>query len=306
MEETNVYKDSWEETLRNKTKEELVNMVQHKDKYAPEFIRMVETKLEKEFGVKAVESKLSEENPSSEKRGGSEWELIKAMGGFLSLSKWLVVCILLGIFAFLSGWQAGEEFSAWKPLDGYWWSFATLCSVSILFFLIKGKVESYLKAKKSRISLNSLSSNPAQIGTRDLFLETLTKIGCQYEIEEGEDGDIHFGFQGEYFTVRANNECAYVQIWDLHWGHVELYDIDELARLKKAINESNLRNSVTAVYTVDEDGKKVDVHCRSVILFVPEIQDLTGYLRIELNEFFRSHETINVEMAKQREQENRE
>ena len=32
-------------------------------------------------------------------------------------------------------------------------------------------------------------------GTRDLFLETLTKIGCQYEIDEseGEDGDIRFG-----------------------------------------------------------------------------------------------------------------
>ena len=160
--------------------------------------------------------------------------------------------------------------------------------------------------QRGMVQGNSNIKENNTIGTRDLFLETLTKIGCQYEVEEGEDGNIHFGYQGEYFTVRANNECAYVQIWDLHWSHVELYDIDELARLKKAINESNLRNSVTAVYTVDEDGKKVDVHCRSVILFVPEIQDLTGYLRIELNEFFRSHETINVEMAKQREQENRE
>jgi hypothetical protein len=140
-------------------------------------------------------------------------------------------------------------------------------------------------------------------GTRDLFLETLTKIGCQYEISEGEDGDIHFGYQGEYFVVRASNSNRFIHIYDTHWGHVELYDIDEFARLKKAINESNLRNSVTTVYTIDEAGSNVDVHCKSVILFTQEIPEIVDYLRLELSEYFRVHETINMEMAKQREME---
>lgn len=140
-------------------------------------------------------------------------------------------------------------------------------------------------------------------GTRDLFLETLTKIGCQYEIGEGEDGDINFGYQGEYFVVRASNNNRFIHIYDTHWGHVELYDIDELARLKKAINESNLRNSVTTVYTIDEAGSNVDVHCKSVILFTQEIPEIVDYLRLELSEYFRVHETINMEMAKQRELE---
>ena len=140
-------------------------------------------------------------------------------------------------------------------------------------------------------------------GTRDLFLETLTKIGCQYEIGEGEDGDINFGYQGEYFVVRASNNNRFIQIYDTHWGHVELYDIDEFARLKKAINESNLRNSVTTVYTIDEAGSNVDVHCKSVILFTQEIPEIVDYLRLELSEYFRVHETINMEMAKQRELE---
>ena len=140
-------------------------------------------------------------------------------------------------------------------------------------------------------------------GTRDLFLETLTKIGCQYEIGEGEDGDINFGYQGEYFMVRASNSNRFIHIYDTHWGHVELYDIDEFARLKKAINESNLRNSVTSVYTIDEAGNNVDVHCKSVILFTQEIPEIVDYLRLELSEYFRVHETINMEMAKQREME---
>jgi len=140
-------------------------------------------------------------------------------------------------------------------------------------------------------------------GTRDLFLETLTKIGCQYDIDEGEDGDINFGYQGEFFVVRASNSNCFIHIYDTHWAHVELYDIDEFARLKKAINESNIKNSVTTVYTIDEAGSNVDVHCKSVILFTPEIPDITDYLRLELREYFRVHETINLEMAKQREQE---
>jgi hypothetical protein len=155
-------------------------------------------------------------------------------------------------------------------------------------------------------NMNKDTNKEVRIGTRDLFLETLKKIGCQYEIEEGEDieeGDIRFGYQGEYFVVRASNKTQYIQIYDTHWGHVELYDIDEFARLKKAINESNIRNSVTTVYTIDEAGSNVDVHCKSVILFVPEIPNIDGYLRLELSEYFRVHETINMEMAKQREAE---
>lgn len=140
-------------------------------------------------------------------------------------------------------------------------------------------------------------------GTRDLFLETLTEIGCQYEIDEGEEGYISFGYQGENFVVRASNSNPYIQIYDSFWGHVGLQDFDEVAKLKKAINESNIRNSVTTVYTIDETGKNVYAHCKSVILFTSEISDLTDYLRIELNEYFRVHNTINTEMFKQKERD---
>jgi nitrogen fixation-related uncharacterized protein len=143
-----------------------------------------------------------------------------------------------------------------------------------------------------------------QKGTRDLFLDTLTKIGCQYELAKEEDDDrIYFAYQGEHFFVRASNDCGYIQIFDTHWGHVELYDIDEFTRLKRAINLSNLNNSVTTVYTIDEAGSNVDVHCKSVILFVPQIPDIEKYLRTELNDYFCVHRFVGNEMAKMREQE---
>ena len=142
-------------------------------------------------------------------------------------------------------------------------------------------------------------------GTRDLFLGTLSKIGCQYELGESEeDSDkIYFAYQGENFTASANNEGWYVHIWDTHWGHVELYDIDEFARLKKAINLSNLNCATMTVYTIDEAGSNVDVHCKSVIPFIPQIPELDNYLRGELNDFFRAHQLVGNEMEKQREAE---
>ena len=143
-------------------------------------------------------------------------------------------------------------------------------------------------------------------GTRDLFLETLSKIGCQYELGEGEeDSDkIYFAYQGENFTASASNDGWYVHLWDTHWGHVELYDIDEFARLKKAINLSNLNCATMTVYTIDEAGSNVDVHCKAVILFISQIPDIENYLRGELNDFFRAHQFVGNEMAKQRDEEN--
>ena len=111
--------------------------------------------------------------------------------------------------------------------------------------------------------LESLEVKPEEEakGTRDLFLETLTKIGCQYEIDS-EDGNILFAYQGEHFVATANNEGWYV-----------------------------------------EEGKTVDVHCKSTFPFISQMPDLEDYLRNELGNFFTAHHLVGSEMAKLREQE---
>ena len=138
--------------------------------------------------------------------------------------------------------------------------------------------------------------------TRDFFLDTLSKIGCQYEIDEDNE-TIIFAYQGEYFQVYARNESPFVTLYDTHWAHIELCDIDEFARLQKAINQSNINNSVITVYTIDEAGGNVDVHCKSVVLFIPELPSIADYLRLELGEFFRVHNSIGAEMEKLRKAE---
>ena len=150
-----------------------------------------------------------------------------------------------------------------------------------------------------------VSTNPPgkAVGARDLFLDTLTKIGCQYQLGEGEDNRIFFAYQGEHFFADTTNETNYVHLWDTHWGHVELYDIDEVSRLRKAINTSNLKTSVTTIFTIDEDSKNMDVHSKSTIPFMSSMPDLDDYLRVELNDFFRAHQVVGNEMHKLRENE---
>ena len=160
------------------------------------------------------------------------------------------------------------------------------------------------KIKEAKANMESLEYKEGEetVGTRDLFLETLTKIGCQYEIDPDE-GYISFGYQGENFVASATNDEWYVRIWDTYWGHVELYDVDEFSRLRKAVNHANLNCTTMTVYTINEEGKTVDVHCKSKFPFISQIPNLDDYLRNELGDFFNAHHFVGSEMAKLREQE---
>lgn len=137
--------------------------------------------------------------------------------------------------------------------------------------------------------------------SRELFLDTLSKIGCQYHIED--DNAITFAYQGEYFVGLINSGERYVQIWDSNWGQIELYDIDELSRLRRAVNEANLNCATMTIYTIDEVGKTVNIHCKSTFAFVYGIPEIENYLKIELNDFFNAHQYVLNSMRKLREQE---
>lgn len=222
------------------------------------------------------------------------------------------ISIFLILVATMSISQAIEDFNYWRYLDAGWWFIVFYLVSCVIMYLVTDKIKSFWNSRKRPRNVEQMSDNMENvknsteqiIGTRDLFLNTLTKIGCQYEVGEGEDEDkVFFAYQGENFTASVGNEGWYVHIWDTCWGHVELYDVDEFARLKKAINISNLNCATMTVYTVDEAGSNVDVHCKAVIPFIPQIPEIDKYLRGELNDFFRAHQYVGNEMAKQREAE---
>lgn len=221
---------------------------------------------------------------------------------------WFIgIFVFLALVAIVCICQAIDDFNYWKYLSAAWWFIVFYGTSSLMVYLVTDKLKTMNNSMEKLKQVNNVSveNKEPEMGTRDLFLKTLTIIGCQYELGKGDNEDnIYFAYQGENFTACTNNEARYIHIYDTHWGHVELYDIEEFARLKKVINGSNLNNSVTTVYTIDEAGSNVDVHCKSIFLFIPQIPNLEDYLRLEFNEFFRAHQYVDNEMTKLREREN--
>lgn len=142
-----------------------------------------------------------------------------------------------------------------------------------------------------------------EFGTRDLFIETLKKIGCRYNFDEESDSRIHFEYQGERFFADTSNDGPFVHLYDTYWLELELYKTDEVSRLRKAINASNMSELVTTLFSIDDDNKSMYVHSHYSFIFQKSIRDLDYYLMAILNAFFGAHRAIATEVSILREME---
>ena len=134
---------------------------------------------------------------------------------------------------------------------------------------------------------------------KDLLIDTLTKMGCQYKTREEEDGRyLSFQYQGKEFLadLKYGNE-KYLLIMDVKWSYVKLYDDGLLSKMKYAINSANSSFPVTTFYTIDEIERKVHVDFKSYFLFISQIPYLDGYLNAQLNDFFAVQKFILNEIA---------
>lgn len=138
------------------------------------------------------------------------------------------------------------------------------------------------------------------ISTRQLALKTIENIGSEPKYTE--EGRIQFEYQGVIFILEAVNDCAFVNlIWP--WCHsFSKFDIDEFARVRQVVNDINLQDTVSVVYTI-ADSDDVALHIRKNFLFIPQIPQIEEYLKLILNDFFRTARTLELEIEKCRMQE---
>ena len=128
--------------------------------------------------------------------------------------------------------------------------------------------------------------------TRDLVLETLREMGCEYE--EGTEGEndirIFFTYQGERFMIEADNECYFINIYDLWWHHMSTYcDVEEFSAMQKTINQINAKASCTVLYTINQEAEEIGVHSKKNMLFV----------RVSvLNDFYNIRRDVLIEIEK--------
>ena len=129
--------------------------------------------------------------------------------------------------------------------------------------------------------------------TRNLLIKTLMNIGCQSE-ENKETGRIRFIYQGECFSIDAENESPFITIWDTYWARISLANL-EINKLKDAINETNISMRPTIFYSIEKEESEVCLHCKYLMPFIIEIPDINNYLQANLNNFFIAHECLKVE-----------
>ena len=145
-----------------------------------------------------------------------------------------------------------------------------------------------------------VSNMEETINTRQLALNAIEKIGCEPQYTE--EGRIQFEYQGIIFLMEAANDCMFVNlIWP--WCHCfSKFDIDKFARVRQVMNDINLRDTVSVVYTIS-DSDDVALHIKKHILFVSQIPQTDEYLKLILNSFFRTARTLDLEIEKHRMQE---
>ena len=148
-----------------------------------------------------------------------------------------------------------------------------------------------------------MKNKKQKLGTKDLFLRTLTEMGCQYEIDEEIDNCIIFGYQGEMFHSLVYNDKPYVWIRGPYWMIISQDDIDEMARLRRVINDANKSNLITTVYTLYDDDKSFCIHSQLSFSFFSQCPNLIGYLRAQLDAFFQTKHFIQIELEKLRQKD---
>ena len=116
------------------------------------------------------------------------------------------------------------------------------------------------------------------------FVDTLHQMGCK--IENQKDGNIFFQYQGEWFIVYTMADSFWAAIKDPSWYRVPLDDIDEMALVRKTINEQNWNDTIKYVYWMDEEKKEMYVETLFQFLAMPEIKQFDEYLKLVFRMFF--------------------
>lgn len=142
-----------------------------------------------------------------------------------------------------------------------------------------------VSAKVLPLNKNDMEENQ-NISTRDLCAEVLRKLNCDVQFDEENEYNMYFTYQGENFSVDTWENGLMITIWDTWWGTVDLDDLDDVSRVRKAINNINVRQNLTLMYSIDEKGQKFAVHTKRQCLLIPQIPQIENYMAAMLTGFF--------------------
>ena len=136
--------------------------------------------------------------------------------------------------------------------------------------------------------------------TKDLFIKTITEMGCDYEKWENDYSSfesIVFDYQTEKYRATFLEHTKKVLI-ELHYSlHcVDLSDLSGVNQLRTLINKVNQEHNATTVYTIEREANKMYVESSCTIPFMAEMPRLMTYLHSVLNDLGDVKIDIRCEM----------
>lgn len=180
------------------------------------------------------------------------------------------------------------------------WGIVIVGILAFLYYLIKDNGEKYSEEEeeKSRQAQGSTDADnvPQPSNEREpmqILISSLRGMNADYKVEKVSDEDevIYFTFQAENFTLRVSTGCCFCHLVDPVWHTFDVTDVNELALVKKVINDLNWISPANVVYTKSDDGKLYELNT-TCNLFVDESIPYPNYLLKVLNDFFLTKNTF--------------
>lgn len=150
---------------------------------------------------------------------------------------------------------------------------------------------------------NPQNTKEKNFHSKDFLLETLQKMNVNYEFAPDDETRLWFEWQGGHFAIDTANDNPFIEIWFLQWEDWELYDIDTISRVKRIMNDVNIKTPITVVYSVNEAASTFSIHSKKQALFIPQIPEPEKYLQSLLSDFFLVCRYALVELDKLKNQE---
>lgn len=142
---------------------------------------------------------------------------------------------------------------------------------------------------------NNYMEENHKLSTRDLCADVLRKLNCDVQFDDENEYNMHFSYQGENFSVETWEDGLMITIWDTWWGTVDLDNLDDVSRVRKAINNINVRQGFTLMYSIDEKSQKFAVHTKRQCLLIPQIPQIENYMVAMLTGFFDAQRSFKEE-----------
>ena len=121
---------------------------------------------------------------------------------------------------------------------------------------------------------------------RDLFIETLVRLGGEYLIrsEVSTEYDIKFKYSECKFMANATNESYDVDIWFPNWYSIDLGDDETCEYVKNLVNDLNYVCKSKFFYTTHKDDNLLRLHSSISFQLLPNIPNVEEYVSGKLNQ----------------------